>query len=139
MAAGISTGLTAGTFTSSEGRRFGFTVGAACAMLAALWWWRGHPRGAVVAVSIGALLILGAAVIPTKLRPLYRGWMRLADLLSAVTTPMFMAVVYFLVLTPIGWLRRTLIGHPFATARDADSVWVARDGTARRSDLERQF
>ena len=40
------------------------------------------------------------------LRPVYRGWMRFGLLLSRVTTPLILGIVFFLVITPIGLVRR---------------------------------
>lgn len=144
MAEGISARLStppapAAPFTARDGRRFGFPVGAAFLVLGALLLWRGRPLGADVAAAVGAALLLAALLLPARLGPVYRGWMALARAISAVTTPLFMGIVYFLVFTPVGWLRRMLGGGSGAAARRADTMWVVRDASARRSDLQRQF
>ena len=124
--------------SAAEGRRFGLTVGAAFAALGALLYWRGFPRGSAIAGGIGALLILSGLMAPVQLSPVHWAWMRLALAMSKVTTPIFMAVVFYLVLTPTGLLMR-LFGHrPLAPAREG-THWVTRPEADRRSSLERQF
>jgi hypothetical protein len=123
----------------AQGRKFGFTVGIAFLVLAALLhFWRHRETAAAVLGSVGVLLVLAALLIPTRLGPLERAWMGLAKAISKVTTPIFMGVVFFVVVTPIGLLmkifgRRALV-HP---ERDG-GFWMA-PASGGRSDLERQF
>jgi hypothetical protein len=126
--------------TPAQGRRFGFTVGGAFLVLAAVTWWRGHAVSWMVLGSLGGLLSAAALVIPTRLGPVERAWMKLAHLISKVTTPIFMGVVYFLVLTPTGLIMRALGRNPLVHGADAGSYWKARPEGARRSaSMERQF
>lgn len=125
--------------STAEGRKFGLTVGAAFLALAALLWWREKPAAPAFG-AVGVLLALAGAVIPTLLGPLQRAWMGLAHLISKVTTPIFMGVVYFVVLTPIGLLRRALGHNSLITRELRGSYWVARGNEGpSRSDMERQF
>ena len=129
--------------TPAEGRRFGLTVGAAFIVFAGIFWWRGSERIATVFVAVGGLLVLAGLVLPGQLGPVYRAWMGLALLISKVTTPLFMGIVYFLVITPIAFLRRQLGGNPLVHAPATDAagrtVWQSRAPADRRSDLNRQF
>ena len=135
MAEGIRSRLTA-----AEGRRFGLTVGAAFAVFAGIAGWRAHPTTATVLGSLGGLLILSGLLIPTMLGPVERAWMGLAHAISKVTTPIVMSVMYLLVLTPVGLLRRSLGGNPLVHAEVQHSFWRARPDNARRSSsLSRQF
>jgi len=86
------------------------------------------------------MLLLAGALIPTRLGGLYRAWMGLAELLSKVTTPLFMGCVYFLVLTPIGLLKRAFGSSTILGAKVATSYWFERaPGPGRRGNLERQY
>lgn len=123
--------------TPGEGRKFALTVGGAFIALAGLMVWRGHLRLAVVAGALGVLLVLAGLVIPARLGPVYRAWMKLAELISRVTTPVFMGVMYYLVIAPSGFLMRTFGSNPIRRAQDSPSYWVRRE--KRRSDLTRQF
>lgn len=122
----------------AELRKFGLTVGPAFGALAGLAAWRGHGTVAVVLGSLAGLLIAAGLVSPGSLAPVERAWMGLARAISKVTTPIFLGIVYYLVLTPVGLLRRTLGRHPLRHPETNDGFWRDR-GEARRSDLERQF
>jgi Saxitoxin biosynthesis operon protein SxtJ len=121
----------------AEGRKFALTVGAAFVALAGFTWWRGHENVATVAGALGAAFIVAGLLAPGQLGLIYRGWMAFGLALSKITTPIFMGVVYFLVITPIGIFRRS-IGRNALIARGTTTVWAARDLTAT-SDLNRQF
>ena len=124
--------------SASEGRRFGATVGGAFLVLAAVLFWRGRETAAIVGAVAGAALLAAAMVIPSRLGPLRRAWMGLALAISKVTTPMLMAVIYFVIVTPIGLVLRLVGRDPLARSRQAESCWVRR-GRPGRSDMMRQF
>jgi saxitoxin biosynthesis operon SxtJ-like protein len=126
--------------TPREGRRFGLTVGGAFLVLAGVSWWRGHLVASAVLGSIGGALMVAGLVLPTHLGPVERGWMALAHAISRVTTPIVMAVMYFVVLTPAGLLRRTFAQNPLTHAETTSGFWKTRPANARRSaSMERQF
>jgi hypothetical protein len=133
-------GAPADRLTPAQGRRFGLTVGGAFLVLAGVFWWRQHWTLAAVAAALGGALALSGVLLPTRLGPVERAWMGLALRISKITTPIFMAVVYFLVITPTALLRRAAGRNAIRRAPRAPSHWVARPpGAGRRSDLERQF
>jgi len=79
-------------------------------------------------------------VLPTRLGPVQRAWMGLAAALSRVTTPVFLGVVYFGAILPMGLLLRALGRNPLAHPGPQASRWIARPVEARsRRDMERQF
>lgn len=121
----------------AEGRKFALTVGAAFVALAGFTWWRGHERFATVAGALGAAFLLAGLLAPGQLGLIYRGWMAFGLALSKITTPIFMGIVYFVVITPIGILRR-VIGRNTLVASGTTTVWATRDLQAS-SDLNRQF
>ncbi len=122
-----------------QGRRFGFTVGAAFIVFASIALWRGHPLTTRVLASIGGLLVVGAVVWPSGLLPVERAWMRLAHLLSRVTTPIVMGVLFFVIITPVGLIRRVFGRHGLPRGKSGVSMWHVRPDGSRRGDLTRQF
>jgi hypothetical protein len=125
--------------TPAEGRKFGLLVGGAFLVVGAVLWRRTHVTAASVALALGGALILAGVTIPGRLGPVYRGWMAFALAISKVTTPLFMGLIYFLVLTPTGLLAR-LFGHrPLTRTRTATSFWQDRSPEARRSAMDHQF
>jgi len=63
--------------------------------------------------------------------------MGVAMVISRVTTPVFMAIVYFLLIMPTGIVMRALGRNPLTKGRNKESYWVSRTRTG--SDLKRQF
>lgn len=68
---------------------------------------------------VGGVLALWGLIAPTTLKPVYTGWMTLAVLISKVTTPIIMSITFYLVITPVGLLRR-LFGKD-SLSRDLNS------------------
>lgn len=126
------------TFTAAEGRKFGLTVGCAFMVVAGILAWRGHVPVSLAFAALGVSLVLGGFALPDRLGPVYRAWMAGARAISRVTTPVVLGVVYFLVLTPTGVLRRILGGDPLRHPESGNSYWARRQDEGR-SDLERQF
>ena len=125
-------------FTASDGRKFAFPVGTAFFVLCAILWWRQHETPMMVTGGLGMLLYVGGALIPGKLGPVYRGWMKMALAISKVTTPIFMSIVYFIVLTPTGLAMRLFGKKPLTHTLSEGSFWHSTEGRPP-SDLRRQF
>jgi hypothetical protein len=133
MAEGIPARL-----TPAQGRKFAFTVGLAFLALAGVSRWRGHHWPPIVLVTLGAVLLIAGTLVPSRLGPVQRSWMGLAHAMSKVTGPIFLGVVYFGVLTPIGLLMRLFGRNPMKHSARDGSYWfpVPSEG---RSNLENQF
>jgi len=135
VAEGIPARLTPG-----EGRKFGLTLGGAFLALAGLLWWRGRIPAALVFAALGAALLLAGLAAPTRLGTVQRVWMGFGRILSRFTTPVFMGIVYFLILTPIGWILRRFGKNPVARPAVEGSFWVRRPGGAgKHGRMDRQF
>jgi hypothetical protein len=134
LAEGIPARLTPG-----EGRKFGLTVGIAFLVLGGVSHWRGHDTAPYVLWALGGLLTLGGLAAPVALSPVHRAWMGFAHQLSRVTTPLFMGLVYFVVLTPIGWVVRLVSRNPLVHPAGETGYWVTRAADDQRSTLDRQF
>ncbi len=128
--------------TASEGRRFALTVAGGFAVLAAVAALRSRPSLSVAIAIVAGAFALGAVVAPARLGPVRAAWIALGVALSRVTAPLFYAVLYWVVLTPIGLVRRTFGHSPLARDAGARSFWIERepldDDTARRR-MERPF
>jgi len=123
--------------TPAEGRKFGLTVGIAFGVLGVISWWRGHHIPVYIFGALSAALILAALVIPGQLGPVNRAWMGLAEMISKVTTPIFMGVVFFVVLLPVGILMRLFGRNPIKHAAVNGSYWASR--SEARGGLTNQF
>ncbi|MDO6462505.1 SxtJ family membrane protein [Granulosicoccaceae sp. 1_MG-2023] len=86
----------------------------------ALRWW---------ALVVAAVFLLLAVVRPSLLAGPNRLWFRLGLVLGAVVAPVVMGVVYFLVILPMGLMRRLFKRDPLGMQPDAGaaSYWVERE------------
>jgi len=122
-------------------RRFGLTTGALLAGLFGVilpWvFGRGFP---VWPWAVAAVLGAWSVVSPRTLGPVYRGWMRIGLLLSRVTTPAILAIVYFLLFTPVAVFMR-LFGRDALARRPDARAASYRVASARRSPthMEKPF
>jgi hypothetical protein len=134
----METGVSA-RLTPAEGRKFGLLVGGAFVVLGLVFWWRTRTIPAWIALGLGTTLLVAGLLIPGRLGPVYRWWMRLAQVISKVTTPIFMGLVFFLILTPAGLLAR-LFGHrPLSRDRASGTYWQSRPAEARQGKMDHQF
>jgi hypothetical protein len=90
-----------------ELRKFGLTTGAIVAALFGglipwMWDFRYPTWPWIVFGILGAMAILA----PMWLQSVHRTWMRIGLLISKVTTPIIMGVVFFLVIMPVGIVIR---------------------------------
>ncbi len=122
MARRVSTRLTV-----AKGRRFGFTLGFGFLAVAAILLWRDHQPAAAVAGGLGTVMALAGLVIPTWLGPIERGWMALAHAISKVTTPIFMALVYYITIFPIGVIMRAFRRNPLVHAAEKGGFWQTHE------------
>lgn len=100
----------------------------------------GQPRW--WALCVAALFGLVALLKPVVLHPLSRVWLALGRLLHKIVSPVVMGAIFFLVVTPIGWIQR-MIGRDILSLRrnrGAATYWVARDAQPPANDaMKRQF
>jgi hypothetical protein len=88
-------------------KEFGLTVGGVLVLLSVWWLYRDKfPNVAHITLLLGALLMLLGLLVPVVLVWPNRGWMLLAEGLSFVTTRIILGIVFFLVVTPIGVVKR---------------------------------
>jgi hypothetical protein len=60
-----------------------------------LWPW-------IVAGVLGTL----ALIVPSALKPVYRGWMFFALILAWINTRLILSIIFFLLITPMGLIMR---------------------------------
>lgn len=114
--------------TRAHLRKFGLVVGGVFVLLAAWSWGRGHLVAPMLLATIGTPLVVGGALAPQLLAPLERAWMALAHVLGRINTQIILGLLYYLMFTPIGWLRR--LGKDPLNRRMGEaksSHWVRRD------------
>jgi hypothetical protein len=113
----------------SSDRSFGLVLAGFFALVAVLpllhgpissvrWW----------AAALAAAFLAVTALWSERLRPLNRLWQRIGHLLSKVTGPIFLALIFYAVMTPIGLAMRAFGKDPLRLHRNAAaaSYWIKR-------------
>ena len=116
-----------------DGRTFALTLAVGFLVLGLLFWRKERHSAASVSFSLSAVCLLAGVVIPGRLEPLRSRWMKMGELIGLVTTPVLMAALYYLVMTPAGILRR------FRRPPKKKSGWHQREPLPPASRMERQF
>jgi len=92
----------------------------------------------IVALWLAGVVLAAGIIGPVVSRPLHCSWMALAQIIATVIGTVTLALVYFLVITPIGVASR-LAGRDLLQQRRpmSHSLWKPFDG--RGDDPRRQF
>jgi len=102
-------------------RQFGLMLGAIFMVLFGFilpwsWGWESSPN--YLWVAIGALVLVWALVAPESMRALYHAWMRVAMAIGNVVNGIILAVVYFVVIAPMGIVMRVMGKDPMCRELD---------------------
>ena len=89
---------------------------------------------------LGAILTIWGFLIPKTLRPIYHLWMRFGLLMSKITTPLILGILFYLIITPMGVVMRIFNKDPMARKFDNEknSYRVPRD-VSIQTDFERPY
>jgi hypothetical protein len=123
------------TMTRDQSRDTGMAL-VLLLLLAFLKWGRNELLIATLIVHIVNM------IVPQVFRPVAVVWFGLAHLLGAVASRVLMFVVFAVVVTPIGLLRRALGSDSLrlrAFRADDESVMVMRHHTFTAGDLEKPY
>lgn len=122
-------------------RKFGLMIGGVFAALGLLFLWR-HKSFYSWFLWPGALLIGFGALWPRGLKWVYLAWMSLAFVLGFVMAHVILTLLFYLMITPMGWVAR-MFGTDFLRLkldRGAATYWIPREQKPRPpADYERQF
>jgi len=106
--------------TRKELRSFGLIVGG---IFAGIGFWPLLLRGEdyrTWAFVLALLLIAPALIFPPALKPFHKVWMKLGHILGWINTRIILGAVFYLVVTPIGIIRRLLGKDPMGKRLRAD-------------------
>ena len=127
--------LLAGDATRDQARDTGMAVVLALLLLALA-----QHRSVFIVAAVAIHAVTMAA--PDVYRPLAVLWLGFAEALGTVASTLLLSLVFFVVVTPIGWLRRrvgtdALRLRAFKTGRQ--SVMELRNHTFSGRDIERPY
>lgn len=91
---------------------------------------------ALAAFAASALMLLLAVLLPRALSPLQRLAHALGLALRRLVSRLLLLVVFFLLITPLGWLRRCFRRDPLGLRFDPSlpSYWLPRDDNGFTQD-----
>ncbi|MCO6472098.1 MAG: hypothetical protein J5I57_00010 [Melioribacteraceae bacterium] len=124
-----------------ELRKFGITVGSVILIISLLlfYWEKSFWLWMFIAAD---LLIFAGLLLPGILLPLQKAWMTLAVLLGFVMTRVILSILYYIIITPIGFITK-IIGKDFLSLKidkKAKTCWNYRTKKDYQNiDTERQF
>ena len=122
-------------------RSFGITFAVVFSIVGLFPLLRGRdPR--VWALAIAALFLAVALLHPAVLAPLNRLWLRFGLLLHRVVSPLVMGMLFYLVVTPTGFLLRLFGKRPLRLQFEpaADTYWIPRQPPGPAPDtMKNQF
>jgi len=106
-------------------REFGLVVGGVFVLLGSWWLYRGKFFSAAYVLTFaGSALILFGAFAPRLLVVPRKVWMKLAEAMAYVSSRIILAIVFFLVLTPIGLVKRAMGWDPLQRrSKSRDTFW----------------
>jgi hypothetical protein len=108
---------------------------------ASLAWRHGLPTVALCIIALSAVVAVLGLVTPALIRPIYVGWMIAVFPIGWAVSHLILAVTFFLVITPIGWVLRLAGRDPLARHPDPQvgSYWTERPPPPPPEQYFRQF
>jgi len=115
------------SINKKEIRRFGAIVFLFFGALFVLTVWR---QKIVVKYLFGFLSLFGFGLLLALvyLRPLYIGWIKVGHFIGRFASAIFFALVYYLIITPIAFVKRIVSGRPLPMYpdRNLSTYWIKR-------------
>jgi len=91
-------------------------------------------------VVIGILALIWAVLAPDSMRGLYNGWMKAANVISKVMNTVILAIVFFMVITPMGMIMRLAGKDPMRRAMDKNMTsYRVSSKIAAKNHIERPY
>ena len=129
------------TSSRSQERGSALTVGVVLFALAAWSAYRGRETAVWVFASPGAALIIAGLFLPAAARAFHVVWMRLAHALGWANSRILLALLFYLVMTPVGLVQR-LVGRDALCRRGPGSAsnWIPRSSPKQsKEQFEKLF
>jgi hypothetical protein len=119
--------------------KFAFLVGGILLILGGFAWYHAKITTALVVGIPGFLLFSAGAIIPEQLTKPYRLWMWLAFFLGSIVGPVILALIYYLIVTPIAIIALLVKGNPLEKEAKKGSYWIPRTDVWNKEGMERMF
>lgn len=103
------------------------------------WVWQ---TSATWFLSVGLIFLFGGFFLKKPFTPLYKGWMAFAIVLGIIVSSLIISLVYYLMITPVGFLRRVFsTADPLQLKKSAakESYWIPREQIGDKSRYEKLY
>ncbi len=122
-------------------RDFGLVTGGIIALLFGLFLpWLLESGFPIWPWVVAGVLAVWGVIAPMSLQPTYRLWMKLGLLLSRVTTPIILGIVFYLLIWPMGLVMRIFGRDPMARRLDGTAkTYRVISHKAPKENMERPF
>ncbi len=114
-------------------------TGMAAVLVFLLIGYFGHHSAAIV---VAIVLLLINMVIPSVYKPLAVIWLGFSSVLGTFASRILLTLLFYFLVTPIGWVRRLLGADPMRTKQwkqGEASVFKTMDHTYGSKDLEKPY
>lgn len=126
--------------TVAELRKFGLSVGAAFVaifgLLLPILFSFAIPLWPFV---LGGTLMLSGLAVPKALGPVHKGWMWFALKVGAFNSKVVLSLVFYVVFTPMGLLRRSFNRNPLGAVDPAAATYRKPSRHRTPKSIERPF
>jgi len=122
-------------------REFGFIMaGAIGGIFGALLPWLFDRPWPMWPWPVAGLFLLCGLAFPSVLKHVFVLWMKFGHLLSRVTTPLILGILFYLVITPFGLVRRVFAKDSMRRSTESDATSY-REASNQPDDehMERPF
>lgn len=112
-------------------RSFGVQMAIVLAVVGVIDWalgWEFMIRSELFFYGAAVAFLVAALLVPNSLRLLNRGWAGLSWLLAFLLQPIFLGLIFMVIVVPVGLLRRALRVDELQLRRPThESMWTPRD------------
>ena len=125
--------------TAQLNRKFGLIVGGVCLAIVAYQFVFKHKVLMVLGI-VAFLLLLFAVIAPKILSPFRIAWDKLGHVLGTINTYLILSIVFFLMITPLGWLLK-LFGKkrfPLKASQNVAAYWQFSE-IDQKENFKQQF
>jgi len=125
--------------TPRQLRTFGSLLAVFVLIVGSIGWWRTGRVESGAAIWIAGGVLTGIyRLVPRSRRPIYVGWMYAAFPIGWIISHILMAIIYYVVITPIGAMMRATGRDPLLRRfdRSARTYWAPH---APPDDVRRYF
>ncbi|MCH1413565.1 MAG: SxtJ family membrane protein [Glaciecola sp.] len=91
-------------------------------------------------LGLSVYLCASGIIYPKAVYPIYVGWMIIASVLGFINTYLLLALVFYVIFTPIGWILRLTKGLQYDKyIKQPSTYYITRDKPLDKSHLTKPF